>query len=221
MRLPPSSSSSLGSPPMRVLRPPTWITPVIFIVFRSPRTVGTRSQTRLAWRLRLAQRPHDVLRLALPSFARLGRWGLDRRLASPGGCGSHSGPTTSCGSHYHLSLASDGGDSIADSPRLAAAARTAAPRRPAARTTIFRSPRTVGTRSQTRLAWRLRLAQRPHDVLRLALPRLQCNGSLTKDAGRVDGDVDDRGGRTAGRWAPVEHQVEHITEVSEHAVGGR
>jgi len=33
-------------------------------------------------------------------------------------------------------LASDGGDSIADSPRLSAAARTAAPRRPAARTTV-------------------------------------------------------------------------------------
>src|SRR5215467_10201650 len=101
MRLPPSSSRALGSPPMRVLRPPAWITPVIFIMFRSPRMVGPQ----------------------------------------------------------------------------------------------------------------------PHDVLRLALPYVQCNGSLTQHAGRVDGYVDDRGGRAAGRWAPVEHQVENVTEVGEHAVG--
>src|SRR3989454_7549206 len=31
MRRPPSSMSALGRPPMRVLLPPAWITPVIFI----------------------------------------------------------------------------------------------------------------------------------------------------------------------------------------------
>src|SRR5206468_11354312 len=70
----------------------------------SPRTAGTRSQTRLAY-----------------------------------GGGSHCGPATSSGSHdQDYRLASDGGDSIIESPRL-----------------------------------RLRLALRPRDVLRLALPGLQ------------------------------------------------
>src|SRR5207249_6056071 len=77
-------------------------------------------------RLRLALRPRDVLRLALPGLqTRLGRRGLDHRIASP-----------------------------------TAAARTAAPRRPPARTTrITDSPRTAGPQ--------------PRDVLRLARPGLQ------------------------------------------------
>src|SRR5436190_7617383 len=62
MRLPPSSSSALGSPPMRMLRPPAWMTPVIL-----------------------------TERLSLSSFGAVG-------------CGSHCGPTTSCGSHYHCAL---------------------------------------------------------------------------------------------------------------------
>src|SRR5205823_10370750 len=73
-----------------------------------------------------ALRPRDVLRLARPGLqTRLGRRGLDHRIASP-----------------------------------TAAARTAAPRRPPARTTrITGSPRTAGPQ--------------PRDVLRLALPGLQ------------------------------------------------
>src|SRR5207247_8230701 len=78
-------------------------------------------------RLRLALRPRDVLRLARPGLqTRLGRRGLDHRIASP-----------------------------------TAAARTAAPRRPPARTTrITDSPRTAGP-------------QPPHALpLALPLPRL-------------------------------------------------
>src|SRR5438132_350473 len=53
----------------------------------SPRTAGPRSQTRLAWRLRLVLRPRDVLRLARPSPDPRQHAGrpLPRELAEPVG----------------------------------------------------------------------------------------------------------------------------------------
>src|SRR6266498_5204719 len=99
----------------------------------SPRTAGPQPRDVLRLALLLCSprtagpQPRDVLRLALLSYARLGRRGPS--------------PATSCGSHYSLMLASDGG--------------APAPRRPAARTTLLCSPRTAGPQ--------------PRDVLRLAL----------------------------------------------------
>src|SRR5882724_671085 len=72
--------------------------------------------------------PRDALRLALPHTARLGRRGPS--------------PATPCGSHYLIRLASGGG--------------APAPRRLAARTTSYGSPRAAGPQ--------------PRDALRLALP---------------------------------------------------
>src|SRR5439155_3595992 len=107
-------------------------------------------------RLRLALRPRDVLRLALP--------GLQTRLGRRG-----PSPATSSGSHYQdYRLASDGGAPAPRRPparttRLTGSPRTAgpqAPRRPPARTTrLTGSPRTAGPQ--------------PRDVLRLARPGLQ------------------------------------------------
>src|SRR5437870_1788884 len=51
--------------------------------------------------------------------------------------------------HRHR-LLSDGGGAVTDSPRLAAAARTAAPRRPVARTTITAPPRAPGRSAPAR-----------------------------------------------------------------------
>jgi len=44
---------------------------------------------------------------------------------------------------------------------------------------------------------------------------------LSDHARRVDGDVDDRRGRAAGRRPAVEHEVERVAEVGENGAGGR
>src|SRR2546426_5597766 len=115
--------------------PPPMMRCRVAIVTDSSRTAGARSQTRLAWRLRLARRPRDVLWLARPSSqARLGRRGRGHRLASPGGCGSHGGPATSCGSHDPLPRPPPArGGAAPDPPPPAAAAPPAAPPTPLAR----------------------------------------------------------------------------------------
>src|SRR5438128_929 len=67
--------------------PPPMMRCRVAIVTDSSRTAGARSQTRLAWRLRLARRPRDVLWLARPSPRPREHPGgpLPRELAEPVG----------------------------------------------------------------------------------------------------------------------------------------
>src|SRR2546428_1908221 len=67
--------------------PPPMMRCRVAIVTGSSRTAGARSQTRLAWRLRLARRPRDVLWLARPSPRPREHPGgpLPRELAEPVG----------------------------------------------------------------------------------------------------------------------------------------